>query len=297
VVERLARGRLCVAVLLTVLGATLTGACSADARWGKESCSLETHCYDLQGWEMEGGSESVKGAQFYGTTNLMNIQEYSVGRVSNELWLAFDDKYGGWFETGQLAGDDNMANCCTLHPFIARSKKADLSGYEEYIWTLVNAEPTNLYTIEDPSANGDWCTIIWYTNQGCYSNSSYWSVYSDDLEAGIEATSNDTQPENSGSQEVNAFTHAGAHIEWKGAKTHAEKELKNMNGEPLPSGVMCQTPRTTQAISTATQTGGSADEEAIRNVQYQTRCSRRVSSCLRLCRSGERCPRGVEWRD
>lgn len=149
---------------------------------------------------------------------------------------------GGWIETGQLAGYSNAASCCTLHPFIAHAEKENLFGYEEYVWTGVNAEATNLYTIEDAAANGKWCTIIWYTTQDCQSNSTYYSVYSDSLEAGIEATSNNTQPENSGSQQVNAITHSGTHIEWKGAKHHAVKELINLKGETLPSGVMCQTP-------------------------------------------------------
>jgi hypothetical protein len=105
----------------------------------------------------------------------------------------------------------------------------------------VDAEATNLYTTEDPSANGDWCTIIWYTNQGCYSDPTYWPPYSTEIEAGIEALQN-TQPENSGSQEVDAFTHSGTHIEWKGSKTHSIEELINEHAETLPSGVMCQTP-------------------------------------------------------
>jgi hypothetical protein len=217
---------------------------SASARWGKEKCSLETHCYNLQSWEMEGGSESVKGAQYYPTTSLMNVQEYSIGAfVDDEMWLGFDHGYyGGWFETGQEAGYDNAANCCTLHPFIAHAQRSNLQGYEEYVWTGVNAAPTNLYTIEDASANGSWCTIIWYTNQGCWSNSTYYGTYSDSLEGGIEAASSNTAPENAGSQEVNAFTHTGTHIEWAGAKKHAVKELINYKGETLPSGVMCQTP-------------------------------------------------------
>jgi len=218
-------------------------AAKAQARWGKEACSFVTHCYDVQGWEMEGGTESVKGAQDIPTTNTINVQEYAEGaRVSDEMWVSFPDKYEGWLETGQLAGYDNAANCCTLHPFIAHALKGTGYGYEEYIWTGVNAEHTNLYTIEDAAANGTWCTIIWTTTQDCRSNSTYYSAYADALEAGIEANSNNTQPENSGSQEVDAFTHSGTHIEWKGAKTHAVAELKNIKGEPLPSGVMCQTP-------------------------------------------------------
>ncbi len=216
---------------------------SASAKWDSGKCELsgKDHCYNLQAWEMEGGSESVKGAQYYPTTSLIDVPEFASGAfVDDEMWVGFEEKEGGWVETGQEAGYDNAANCCTLRPFKAHALRASGYGYEEYVWTNVSAEPTNLYTVEDAEANGNWCVIIWYTNQGCESHPSYWTAYSDNLEGGIEAAS-ETQPENVGSQEVNAFTHSGTHIEWKGAKKHAVKQLVNYK-EESDSSVMCQTP-------------------------------------------------------
>jgi hypothetical protein len=70
---------------------------SASATWGGGKCALgsSSHCYSLQTWEMEGGSESVKGAQYYSTTSLMSVQEYASGAfVDDEMWLGFDEKEG-----------------------------------------------------------------------------------------------------------------------------------------------------------------------------------------------------------
>jgi len=142
------------AALPCVLLMLMVAAVPVDTRWGKEWCSLVTHCYDLQSWTMAGGSETIKGGQLVVTTNLMNVQEYGSARVSNEMWVGFPEKHGGWFETGQIAGDNPPAeSCCTIHPFIAHSQTATLAGYEEYVWTTVPAEPRNLYTIEDAEAN------------------------------------------------------------------------------------------------------------------------------------------------
>lgn len=226
------------ALLLLLLPAT------AQARWGKEKCSLETHCYDLRSWEMAGGSESVKGAQLNATTSSMNVQQWAEGaHVTDEMWVGFDSAHGGWIETGQYSGyEGDEPTCCSLHPFLAFAKEANQTGYEAYVWNYVNAEPTNLYTIEDASTNAHWCIIIVSTTQKCLENSTYWPTYSDSLEAGIEAASSSMAPVNTGQQEVDAFTHSNAHIEWKGAKHHAVEELINQKGETLPSGVMCQGP-------------------------------------------------------
>jgi hypothetical protein len=100
-----------------------------------------------------------------------------------------------------------------------------------------------VYSIQDPSTNGNWCFYINGLNQGCRTESGYWTEYAHQLEAGIEAVSSSTEPENSGSREVNATTHSGTKIEWKGANHHAVFQTVNYNGESL-AGVMCIGPNT-----------------------------------------------------
>lgn len=220
----------------------LASAAPARARWGNEKCSLATHCYAVADWEMEGASEEVKGAELHVTTNAIEAQQYSEGAfLDDEMWVGFPNKESGWWETGQTAGAPG--NCCTLHPFIALALRGSGYGYEEYVWSNVNAEPTNLYSIQDPASNGNWCFYISGVNQGCRTNLGYWSEYAHQLEAGIEASSSSIKPVNSGSQEVNATATNGTVKEWKGAKHHAVLETVNYNGESV-AGVMCIGPNT-----------------------------------------------------
>lgn len=227
-------------VLLGLLLALVLAA-PAAARWGQERCSFATHCYALTAWHMSDPPESVKGAEDIPTTTSMNVPEYfNQATVSNEMWVSFANNEGGWLEIGQLAGRA-VGNCWTLHPFIAHALRESGYGYQEYIWWAVTAEPRNIYKIEDPAANGNWCEYIWGNQVDCKSKPGYWAAYADELEAGIEATS-DTRPYNGGSQEVDAVAHDGSHRAWTGSRTSAVGELKDSNGSPLPAGVMCETP-------------------------------------------------------
>jgi hypothetical protein len=241
------RGAARAVVLLGVLATlTLGFAPAADASWGKEKCSSETHCYAIAEWAMTGGTESVRGAEDVPTTNVFNAQEWeSGGFVDDELWVSFPNKSGGWLESGQTAGWTALGrtDCCTSHPFIALSLNSSGYGYEEYVWITVNAEPTNVYSIQDPSANGVWCFYINGTNQGCKSKPSYWAEYSSNVKAGIEASSHYQTPENSGSQQVNATARNGAVKEWKGALTQAALKVQNAKRESI-AGVMCIGPNT-----------------------------------------------------
>ena len=177
----------------------------------------------------------------------MEVPEWYDGYfVDDEMWVSFQSS-GGWLEIGQTAGysEAGETNCCTLHPFIAHAvytgSKGEIHGYEEYTWIAVDAEPTNLYKVEDAADNGNWCEYIWNSVVDCHSKSGYWSTYSDELEAGIEAASN-IKPYNGGSQEVDAVAREGSHRAWTGSETSAVGELVDENGNPLPAGVMCETP-------------------------------------------------------
>lgn len=226
-------------VTLAVAISMLVSVSPASASWGNGHCTIndEHHCYALTRWAMEDPPESVKGAEDIVTTNSVNVPEFSNGSfVDDEMWVAFKSS-GGWLEIGQTAGDGE--NCCTLWPFVALALKGNSEGYEEYVWdhhfgTPVEASPTNLYKVEDPSANGTWCWYIWNNQVGCHAKPGYWNNYSDLLEAGIEAASN-SRPYNEGSQEVDAIFHEGSHHEWKGSRTEAE-------GYVTPSAEMCESP-------------------------------------------------------
>jgi hypothetical protein len=201
----------------------LLSAPGAQARWNAEHCSLatESHCYAITQWVMS-GTESVKGAQAFITTNGMNVPEWAGGSsfVDDEMWLSFPNAQGGWLEIGQTAGAGR--SCCTLHPFIAHSLRSDLYGYEEFEWYWVEAASRNLYQIVDPSANGTWCEYTWETAVDCHSKPGYWTTYATELQAGIEAAAdNPPHPENSGSQEVDAIERGGGHRAWQGAHTSA----------------------------------------------------------------------------
>lgn len=213
----------------------------AAASWGKGECyeGEAGHCYALTEWVMTHSGESVKGAVDIPDTTAMDVSEYASGAfVNDEMWLSFQSS-GGWLEIGQTAG--NGESCCTLHPFIAHAEyvngKGQIIGYQEYIWKTVDAEPRNVYEIEDPSANGTWCEYIWGNEVDCHSKPGYWSTYSNTLEAGIEAYSN-SHPSNAGSQEVAYVAHGGEHRAWGGSS----KVYGYISPGPELAGELCETP-------------------------------------------------------
>ncbi|HXP99595.1 MAG TPA: hypothetical protein VN845_05970 [Solirubrobacteraceae bacterium] len=205
---------------LAISVVTSATATPARASWGKGECyeSESAHCYAYTEWEMTHAGESVKGAEDIPDTTLMDVPEYANGSfVDDEMWLGFSSSEG-WLEIGQEAGSNK--SCCTLHPFIAHAEYRNSSGhaigYEEYTWNEVDAEPRNLYRIEDPSANGTWCEYIWNNLVDCHAKPGYWSTYANELEAGMEVYAN-SKPTNAGSQEVDYIAHGGEHRAWGGA--------------------------------------------------------------------------------
>jgi hypothetical protein len=225
------------ALLLGLLGLSAVAPTAAQARWGNEKCSLETHCYAITSV-----NTSAKGGVAFIQEESANVPEYAAGAfVDDEMWLSFPR--GGWLEIGLTAGYNavNGGNCCTLHPFIAHSL-AGLYGYEEYTWANVEAYSLIQTKIEDPAANGNWCEYIFnapsYWNPvDCHTKPGYWTTYSSRLEAGLEAASNNSRPYNGARQEVAQITPGGGSLAWNGANG----ELINGNGQSV-AGVMCIQP-------------------------------------------------------
>jgi hypothetical protein len=202
-------------LVATALACSTTA--TASASWAKGQCyeAEHHHCYAFTQWVMTYPGESVKGAEDIPETTSMDVPEWENGSfVTNEMWLSFWETGGGWLEVGQIGG---QGSCCTLHPFIAHAEyvnaKDEPIGYQEYTWTEVNAEPRNLYRIEDPAANGTWCEYIWNNEVDCKSKPGHWTTYSDELQAGLEAYAN-AKPTNSGRQEVDYIAHGGEHRAW-----------------------------------------------------------------------------------
>jgi hypothetical protein len=237
-------GRMKKLLIGTVMAFVLAIPASAGASWGNGECMLTEHnpghCYAYTYWQMEGGSESVKGAEFIPDTTAMNVPEWNLGAiVNNEGWLSFPSSGGGWLEIGQQAGGGN--DCCTLHPFIAHAeyKVGNIAyGYQQYTWTTVNASPRNLYRIEDPAANGTWCEYIWNNQVDCKNKGAYWPPYSTELQAGVEVADN-SHPTNAGSQEVDYIAHNGAHRSWGSAGNPANGYI---SPGPQSTHELCLTP-------------------------------------------------------
>jgi hypothetical protein len=228
-------------LLLGLLAVTSSAPATAEARWGNEKCSLETHCYAVTSV-----NTSAKGGVAYIQEESANVPEYYAGAfVDDEMWLSFPK--GGWLEIGLTAGYNvtTGGNCCTLHPFIAHAVYVNgngIQGYEEYTWVYVEAYSLIQTKIEDPAANGNWCEYIFnapsYWNPvDCHTKPGYWTTYSSHLEAGLEAASNNSRAYNGARQEVAQVTHNGTWLAWNGANG----ETVNGNLESV-AGVMCIRP-------------------------------------------------------
>jgi hypothetical protein len=203
----------------TVVALAMTAmAAPAMATWGGGECyaGVESgHCYAITNWYMTESGESVKGAEDIAETSSMNVPGgEGKPRLQNEMWLLFHPS-GGWLEIGQTAG--NYHGCCSIHPFIAhaeyRNEAGEPVGFQEYEWYELKTEPTNLYRIEDPSANGVWCEYIWNSQVDCKEKPGHWTTYANWLQAGLEAAT-ETHPTNAGSQEVDFIAHNGEHKAW-----------------------------------------------------------------------------------
>lgn len=229
----------------TVLGATvvclmLVTAGTAQARWGNEKCSGSTHCYAISSLF----GQSAKGGVDYVNMESANVPEYANGGfVDDEMWVSFPETGDGWLEIGLTAGwnPGGTSDCCTRRPFIAHAvyrAGQELHGYEEYVWSTTVAYPEARTKIEDPSLNGNWCE--YFTNGpnwqavDCHTKPGYWTVHAGGLEAGVETSSENTRPYNSGRQEVAEVVNGGGWVPWNGSI----RETVNGLGQSA-AGVMC----------------------------------------------------------
>jgi hypothetical protein len=213
-----ARGRASTFVATVVAGAVLLavlGAPAAQARWGREHCSYEAHCYGLSGRNIESYGGVLASIDYVDTTPIVyeGIQtpnaDWGQGFIDEEQWISWPKKPGEWIETGQANG--YPYGCCEEHPFYAE----DLQGkYKEYL--SPGTEPLNTYNhyvLFDASHNG-----VWHIYWGCCEVGYYgggWPVYLMQQEAGIEAVTPE-QPYNWGKQEV-AASDGGEWTPWSGA--------------------------------------------------------------------------------
>ncbi len=230
------------AMLVVVL--TLTPA--AWASWGGGEChegGPAGHCYSVTYWSMsQAAGESVKGLVDVPYTTTMNVPEYyNNAFVNDESWLSFTNAQSGWLEIGQTAGSSRgsgESSCCTLHPFIAHSLTSTGAGYEQYFWWGVNASPQNIYKIEDPANNGNWCEYIWENVVDCHTKPGYWPAYATELQAGMEVYTNG-RPSNAGSQQVAAIARNGEHRAWGGSVNPARGYI---SPGPNSTHELCLTP-------------------------------------------------------
>jgi hypothetical protein len=238
--RRVAAGRaFLLSTTVLVLTAALGGS-SAQARWGNEKCSLQTHCYAVTSVNV-----NAKGGVAYIQEESANVPEWAAEAfVDDEMWVSFPA--GGWLEIGLTAGwnpGPSHGDCCTLHPFIAHAEYVNSAGkevgYEEYVWYLVNANSLIHTKIEDPYLDGKWCEYIWngpttWETVDCHSKPGWWTIRASHEEAGLEASSNNSKPYNGARQEVAQVVDGGGWLPWTGAAS----ETVNAKLESV-AGVMC----------------------------------------------------------
>jgi hypothetical protein len=204
--------------MCVALGAFALDVASAQARWGKEHCSYEAHCYGLSGRNIESYGGVLASIDFVDTTPVIyeGIQtpnaDWGEGFVDEEQWISWPKKPGEWIETGQ--SDGYPYGCCEEHPFYAE----DLKGkYKEYL--SPSTEPLNSYNhyvLFDAAKNG-----VFHIYWGCCEVGYYgggWPVYLMAQEAGLEGATPE-QPYNWGRQEV-AASNGGEWTPWSGAGTY-----------------------------------------------------------------------------
>jgi hypothetical protein len=202
-----------VLALCLTLGLVLGLSATAQARWGKESCSLVTHCYGLDGRNIEPYGGVLASIDFVNTMSPVYEGKGTPwapagGFVDNEQWISWPKKPEEWVETGQANGWPE--DCCSEHPFFAEEYKGK---YKEYL--AYGTEPLNEYNhyvLFDANLNG-----VFHIYWGCCEVASYggWPVYLMEQEGGIEAAA-DSQPYNWGKQEV-AASNGGEWTPWSGA--------------------------------------------------------------------------------
>lgn len=225
--SRKAIGAIAIALIVMFCGGVFAATARASWEEGKCSAADNNHCYAIAEWNLKNPPEEAKGGVAYMTTDSIDAPGWASGDfVDNEMWVSFPG--GNWLESGQTAG--NGYDCCTIHAFWAYQRDGT---YEEWLAPTAGNPPTNHYIIEDtsPGSSRNWC-IYWgeYVTQACFSE--MFPAYASDLEAGIEAATNE-KPENEGSDEVAVVLKSGEWHSWSGPETESKFTKINYKREPV----------------------------------------------------------------
>jgi hypothetical protein len=206
--------------LLIVLG---TGS-SAQARWGGESCSWNSHCYAIAVWNMKGCPKECidGGVADIGTSEIYLPESYPAEQenfITNEMWVGLG---AGWVEEGQIGIASPGYFCCAMSQFIGHS----YDGKHIYTW-IRGYEALNgyhSYVMQDLDHSGVWRYYVGRENTNWEELGQYggYPAQTKVLNAGMEAASN-SQPSNQGQQFL-AAVYSNSWHPWGGVYAHVGYE-------------------------------------------------------------------------